>query len=131
MVIIMVLLLTVSGSAFAGSDPLPFWNDGASKEGAIAFVKAVTTKGRPSYVEPAERIATFDNDGKLMPYHILCPVRDNLSGMGQAIKTFYVVNTRYYYLYFFGMVYAYLIYKTGTDPTIVSGSGQLPLGGIT
>ncbi|MEI8355569.1 MAG: HAD family hydrolase [Deltaproteobacteria bacterium] len=65
-VFILVLFLTVSGSAFAGFDPLPSWNDGASKKAIIAFVKAVTTKGNPSYVEPAERIATFDNDGTLM-----------------------------------------------------------------
>jgi phosphoserine phosphatase len=64
--ILIWVLLAVSGSAFAGSDPLPSWNDGASKKAVITFVKAVTSKGSPSYVEPAERIATFDNDGTLM-----------------------------------------------------------------
>ena len=53
-VLIWVLLLFVSGSAFAASDPLPSWNDEDSKKAVIAFVKAVTTKGSPSYVEPAE-----------------------------------------------------------------------------
>ncbi len=65
-VLLLVLLLTVSGFAYAGTDPLPSWNDGAAKKAVTAFVKAVTTKGSPSYVEPAERIATFDNDGTLM-----------------------------------------------------------------
>jgi phosphoserine phosphatase len=61
-----ILLLFASGFAFAGNDPLPSWNEGASKKAVIEFVKAVTTKGSPYYVEPAERIATFDNDGTLM-----------------------------------------------------------------
>lgn len=47
------------------SDPLPSWNDGKAKEAMIAFVKKVTTPGSPDFVPPAERIATFDNDGTL------------------------------------------------------------------
>ena len=46
-------------------DPLPSWNDGASKKAIVEFVQATTTKGGPGYVEPADRIATFDNDGTL------------------------------------------------------------------
>jgi phosphoserine phosphatase len=65
-VLVWVLVFAVSGFAFAGTDPLPSWNDGASKKAIIAFVKAVTTKGSPSYIKPADRIATFDNDGTLM-----------------------------------------------------------------
>jgi hypothetical protein len=47
------------------TDPLPSWNDGKTKESILAFVKKVTTPGSPDFVPPAERIATFDNDGTL------------------------------------------------------------------
>jgi phosphoglycolate phosphatase-like HAD superfamily hydrolase len=46
-------------------DPLPSWNEGPSKQAIVAFVKKVTTEGSPDFVKPAERIATFDNDGTL------------------------------------------------------------------
>ena len=49
----------------AQSDPLPSWNDGATKQAITAFVEAVTTEGGADYVAPADRIATFDNDGTL------------------------------------------------------------------
>ena len=43
------------------------WNDRRRREvGTIVdFVARVTTAGGPDYVPPAERIATFDNDGTL------------------------------------------------------------------
>jgi hypothetical protein len=47
------------------TDPLPSWNDAAAKQAIIAFVKGTTTQGSPKYVEPEERIATFDQDGTL------------------------------------------------------------------
>ncbi len=46
-------------------DPLPSWNDTATKARIIEFVEAVTDDGDPAYVEPAARIAAFDNDGTL------------------------------------------------------------------
>ncbi|TWT76796.1 haloacid dehalogenase-like hydrolase [Planctomycetes bacterium CA13] len=46
-------------------DSLPSWNDGPTKAAIVDFVKRVTTEGGPDYVKPAERIATFDNDGCL------------------------------------------------------------------
>lgn len=46
-------------------DPLPSWNDTAIKAKIIDFVRAVTDPDDPAYVEPARRIATFDNDGTL------------------------------------------------------------------
>ncbi len=51
------------------ADPLPSWNDGATREAITTFVEAVTTEGGPDYVAPADRIATFDNDGTLWPSH--------------------------------------------------------------
>ena len=47
------------------ADPLPSWNDGPTKTSIINFVKETTEQGGPKFVPPAERIATFDNDGTL------------------------------------------------------------------
>jgi phosphoserine phosphatase len=49
----------------ADQDPLPSWNEGATKKAIMDFVTAVTTSGSPDYVRPEDRIATFDNDGTL------------------------------------------------------------------
>jgi phosphoglycolate phosphatase-like HAD superfamily hydrolase len=46
-------------------DPLPSWNEGAAKQAIVEFVDAVTQEGGADYVAPADRIATFDNDGTL------------------------------------------------------------------
>ncbi len=47
------------------ADPLPSWNDGTAKKSITDFVTRVTRPGQPDFVPPAERIATFDNDGCL------------------------------------------------------------------
>jgi phosphoserine phosphatase len=47
------------------SDPLPSWNNGATKQSIINFVNEVTDENNPNFVKPADRIATFDNDGNL------------------------------------------------------------------
>src|SRR5262245_5787193 len=47
------------------ADPLPSWNDGATKKSIVDFVGRVTREGGPDFVPVAERIATFDNDGTL------------------------------------------------------------------
>jgi phosphoserine phosphatase len=52
-------------SASAQDDPLPSWNDGATKQAILRFVARVTRESGPDYVPPSERIATFDNDGTL------------------------------------------------------------------
>jgi hypothetical protein len=49
----------------AQSDPLPSWNDTPTKQAIVEFVGRVTKAGGPDFVAPAERIATFDNDGTL------------------------------------------------------------------
>lgn len=54
-----------NGAVAQAKDPLPSWNDGKTKQSIVAFVKKVTTPGSPDFVPPAERIATFDNDGTL------------------------------------------------------------------
>lgn len=66
-----ILVVCVLGFVVADSlsaqtaDPLPSWNEGATKTAIIKFVEAVTTEGSPKFVPPAQRIATFDNDGTL------------------------------------------------------------------
>jgi phosphoglycolate phosphatase-like HAD superfamily hydrolase len=59
-------LLPISAIAqTAPSEPLPSWNDTASKKNIVAFVERVTKQGSSDFVSEAERIATFDNDGTL------------------------------------------------------------------
>ena len=53
------------GFGAVAQDPLPSWNDTAPKKAIITFVEKVTKPGSPDFVPPAERIATFDNDGTL------------------------------------------------------------------
>ncbi|MEJ8858917.1 HAD family hydrolase [Variovorax robiniae] len=44
---------------------LPSWNDGPARRAILDFVARVTDPSHPDFVRPAERIATFDNDGTL------------------------------------------------------------------
>lgn len=61
-----VMLLTVALPRLVqAGDPMPSWNEVASKQAIIAFVNGVTQKGSSTYVAPEDRIATFDNDGTL------------------------------------------------------------------
>ncbi|MDD1748252.1 MAG: haloacid dehalogenase-like hydrolase [Methanothrix sp.] len=52
-------------SSRSAADPLPSWNEGSAKIAILSFVANVTSESNPDYVEPEERIATFDNDGTL------------------------------------------------------------------
>jgi haloacid dehalogenase-like hydrolase len=61
--------LPFSRQAQAQTDPLPSWNDGPNKKAITDFVARVTQQGGPDFVPPAERIATFDNDGTLWVEH--------------------------------------------------------------
>jgi phosphoglycolate phosphatase-like HAD superfamily hydrolase len=60
----LIICLSYSVSSVT-ADPLPSWNDVASKNAIVDFVEAVTKKGTKHYVPPEDRIATFDNDGTL------------------------------------------------------------------
>ena len=60
-----VISLCITASVAAADDPLPSWNDGATKQSIIEFVTKVIAEGGPDYVKPEERVATFDNDGTL------------------------------------------------------------------
>ncbi len=66
---VLLALLSAASQAGAQTDPLPSWNDGATKRAIIAFVQASTTAGGAKFVAPAERIATFDQDGTLWVEH--------------------------------------------------------------
>jgi phosphoglycolate phosphatase-like HAD superfamily hydrolase len=57
--------LIVASPLAQAQDPLPSWNDGASKRAIVAFVGQVTKAGTPDFVPVPQRIATFDNDGTL------------------------------------------------------------------
>ncbi len=55
----------VKASVNADMDPLPSWNDGATKQAIIRFVKAATDSTGKGFIPKLSRIATFDNDGTL------------------------------------------------------------------
>jgi hypothetical protein len=54
-----ILITTIAWSAcvFAETDPLPSWNDSASKKAIVDFVEKGTKEGSPDFVKPEERIA--------------------------------------------------------------------------
>jgi hypothetical protein len=61
-----LLAITFAGlTTSRAQDPLPSWNDTAPKKAIVTFVEKVTKEGSSDFVPPAERIATFDNDGTL------------------------------------------------------------------
>jgi phosphoserine phosphatase len=59
------LFATPALAQLAATDPLPSWNDTATKKEIVTFVERVTKQGSPDLVPEAARIATFDNDGTL------------------------------------------------------------------
>ena len=64
-IIALLCIFLVATHAPAAGDPLPSWNDGPAKQAIVTFVDKVTDKPGPNYVEPEDRIATFDQDGTL------------------------------------------------------------------
>src|SRR5437870_3053779 len=58
----LVVFMTTAAHA---ADPWPSWNEGTAKQSIVEFIAKVTKEGSPDFVPPAERIATFDNDGTL------------------------------------------------------------------
>lgn len=63
--IVALALLTSPAHLAIGETILPSWIDGPAKRSIIDFVQRVSTKDSQDFVSPAERIATFDNDGTL------------------------------------------------------------------
>lgn len=62
--IILLALLAAALPVFA-ADPLPSWKEGPSRKAIVAFVEKATREGGADFIPPAQRIATFDNDGTL------------------------------------------------------------------
>src|SRR4029453_5788021 len=62
---ILIATIVSSPRLLAQTDPLPSWNDTASRKAIIDFVGRVTEEGPPAFVSPEEGIANFDNDGTL------------------------------------------------------------------
>jgi phosphoserine phosphatase len=52
-------------TAGGAPDVLPAWNDGATKQAIVDFVRRVSTPGSDDFVSAEERVAVFDNDGTL------------------------------------------------------------------
>jgi phosphoglycolate phosphatase-like HAD superfamily hydrolase len=63
-VVVGLFSLPWTASSFA-QNALPSWNDTVARKNIVTFVERVTKQGSPDFVPPAERIATFDNDGTL------------------------------------------------------------------
>ncbi|MCO5063912.1 MAG: haloacid dehalogenase-like hydrolase [Rhizobiaceae bacterium] len=61
----LVATFAFGSTASVFAQDLPSWKEGATKQSIVDFVTAVTKEGGPDYVAPADRIATFDNDGTL------------------------------------------------------------------
>lgn len=62
---ILVAAFLILSPSLSLADPLPSWNDTETKAAILDFVQATTTPGSDRYIDPAARIATFDNDGNL------------------------------------------------------------------
>jgi len=65
----LIVAASASRVVSAADDPLPSWNDGASKKAIVDFVNATTDRASPRFVPEPERIATFDQDGTLWVEH--------------------------------------------------------------
>src|SRR5271169_1285043 len=65
------VLGAMGGVSVAEENPLPSWNKGAARDAILSFVKETTEKSSSKYVEPKDRVATFDQDGTLWTEHPL------------------------------------------------------------
>jgi len=81
----LALLGLILPPAQGQTDPLPSWNEGASKRAILDFVNRVTREGGPEFVPAADRIAAFDNDGTLWcewPFYVQAMfVRDRVHAL--------------------------------------------------
>ncbi len=68
-------MLAIWASLLANTDALaqgawlPSWNEGPAKRAIVKFVQATTDASSAQFVPPAQRIATFDQDGTLWVEH--------------------------------------------------------------
>ena len=67
------------------AEPLSLWNHTPTRQAILDFVAAITTPGSPDFVPPAERIATFDNDGTLwLEKPLYIQLQHGLRAIGKA-----------------------------------------------
>jgi hypothetical protein len=66
-VLLLASLPAARAFALQGPDPLPSWREGANKRAILDFIQATTMTGMSGYLDPADRLALFDNDGTLWP----------------------------------------------------------------
>lgn len=57
--------VSLKTTTVAATDPLPSWNEGATKNAIIDFVSKTTKEGSEDFIPVSDRIACFDNDGTL------------------------------------------------------------------
>ena len=61
----LTILAVATGCATTAANPLPSWNNGATKAAITGFVEPVSNEGSPYFVPVEEGVAVFDNDGTL------------------------------------------------------------------
>ena len=62
---LIAMMMALATPIWAGTDPLPSWNDGASKTAIVDFVSHSVDPASAGFVPVPDRIAVFDNDGTL------------------------------------------------------------------
>lgn len=63
--VVLAILAACAAPAVEAADPLPSWNDTATKKAIVSFVEASGKEGSAGFIPRSERIAVFDNDGTL------------------------------------------------------------------
>jgi len=62
-----LVYFVVSSPCVSQDDLLPSWNENAAKQSILDFVAAATTEDSKGFLNPAARVAIFDDDGTLWP----------------------------------------------------------------
>lgn len=65
--VLLLVAIVIKAATSLAHDPLPSWNESSAKARVIDFVQNVTNASSSSFVPIEERIAVFDNDGRLWP----------------------------------------------------------------
>jgi phosphoglycolate phosphatase-like HAD superfamily hydrolase len=118
----------------AAADPLPSWNDVASKIAIVGFVNSVTDKAGKDYVPPENRIATFDNDGTLW---VEKPLYTHLLGVMAHIKEQMKADPSlaerepYKAVAAKNLGYFMELYENASFETLISQLLGVPFGGMT
>lgn len=63
--LLLIVLAMTHPSVATAAEPLASWNHTSTRQAVLDFVERVTDPDSPDFVSPAQRIATFDNDGCL------------------------------------------------------------------